>query len=148
MAIEYYLQRCHTPGTLLITEATFISPRGAGYNNIPMIQTPEQIESWRQIVAAVHGAGCFIALQQWCLGRAATPDVIRKEGAPFVSSSNVPIVAGSEAPRPLTVAEIKVLVDDYSQAARNFIEGAGGDAVEIHGANGYSMSCYLVLGPR
>ena len=32
---EYYSQRASVPGTLLITEATFISPRAGGYPNVP-----------------------------------------------------------------------------------------------------------------
>ena len=35
VAVEYYTQRCHTPGTLIITEATFISEAAGGYPNVP-----------------------------------------------------------------------------------------------------------------
>lgn len=34
---EYYSQRGSTPGTLLITEATFIAPQAGGYENVPGI---------------------------------------------------------------------------------------------------------------
>ena len=40
---EYYKQRGSTPGTLLITEATFISPQAGGYTNVPGIWSDEQI---------------------------------------------------------------------------------------------------------
>jgi NADPH2 dehydrogenase len=32
---EYYAQRASTPGTLLITEATFIAAKAGGYPNVP-----------------------------------------------------------------------------------------------------------------
>jgi NADPH2 dehydrogenase len=34
LAIEYYKQRTSVPGTLAITEATFIAARAGGYKNV------------------------------------------------------------------------------------------------------------------
>lgn len=79
-AREYYEQRASTPGTLLITEATFISPRAAGYRNVPGIWNTEQIKAWREITDAVHAKGSFIYVQLWALGRTAQPDVLKEEG--------------------------------------------------------------------
>ena len=45
---EYYAQRASTPGTLLISEATFISPQGGGYNNVPGIWNDEQVSAWKK----------------------------------------------------------------------------------------------------
>ena len=46
---EYYRQRGSTPGTLLITEATFISPQAGGYTNVPGIWSDEQISKWKEV---------------------------------------------------------------------------------------------------
>lgn len=81
-------------------------------------------------------------MQQWHLGRAATPDQLRLEGLEFVSASDIPMVPGDEKPRPLTLAEIKATVEDYAQSARNWI-AAGGDGIEIHMANGYLINQFL-----
>lgn len=72
-------------------------------------------------------------MQLWALGRAAVKDVL----APLdvVSASDIPFEGGA-VPRALTVEEIKQYVVDYATAAKNFVEKAGGDGVEIHGANG------------
>ena len=138
LATEYYTQRASVPGTLLITEATFISPRASGYANAPGIYNAEQIKAWRQITDAVHKKGSYIFCQLWALGRTAKPDIVRKEAGErwFASSSPSPMVAGGEAPRPLEEEEIWGFIGDYAQAAENAIE-AGFDGVEIHGANGY-----------
>ena len=48
---EYYRQRGSTPGTLLITEATFISPQAGGYTNVPGIWSDEQISKWKEVRA-------------------------------------------------------------------------------------------------
>ena len=49
LALEYYDQRASTPGTMLITEATFISPEAGGYNNVPGIYTADQIAAWKRV---------------------------------------------------------------------------------------------------
>jgi len=133
----YYQQRGSVPGTLLITEATFISPRAAGYNNAPGIWNQEQIAAWRCVTDAVHARGSFIFCQLWALGRVADPKVAAKEGITIVSSSATPVDATSPVPKELTREEIDAFVADYAQAARNAVHGAGFDGVEIHGANGY-----------
>ncbi|KAL9110498.1 MAG: hypothetical protein Q9227_005042 [Pyrenula ochraceoflavens] len=135
---EYYAQRASVPGTLLITEATFITPQAGGAAHVPGIWSPEQISAWKNVTQAIHEKESFIYLQLWALGRAADPQNLKAEGNfDYVSSSATPLSGkGSVPPRPLTVAEIKQWVEAYAQAARNAIE-AGFDGVEIHGANGY-----------
>ena len=48
-AAEYYGQRASTPGTLLITEATYIALRALAYANIPGIWSDEQIVGWKKV---------------------------------------------------------------------------------------------------
>ena len=141
----YYAQRACYPGTLLITEATFITARAGGFANAPGIWSPEQIDGWRLVTNAVHANKSYIFLQVFALGRTGNPDILQKSpGGPYsvVSSSPTPLVKGSSGkanspdPPPLTPAEIDEYVEDYATAARNAI-AAGFDGVEIHGANGY-----------
>lgn len=49
MMLTYYAQRASTPGTLIITEGTIISPRAGGCDNAPGIWSKEQIEAWRKV---------------------------------------------------------------------------------------------------
>ena len=46
----FYSQRGSAPGTLLITEATFIDPRAGGYDNAPGIWNKDQINAWHQVM--------------------------------------------------------------------------------------------------
>lgn len=85
----------------------------------------------------MHAKGSFIYLQLWALGRAASPDVLKKEGLPYVSSSDVQLDGKPIPPRPLTVEEIQEYIRAYAQAASNAVHRAGFDGVEVHGANGY-----------
>ena len=138
LATEYYTQRSSFPGTLLITEATFISPRASGYANAPGIYNKDQIQAWKNVTDAVHKNGGYIFCQLWAIGRVAHPEIVRKEAGEkwFASSSAVPLEAGTEEPRALEEDDIWAFIGDYAQAAKNAIE-AGFDGVEIHGANGY-----------
>ncbi|KAH9214508.1 NADPH dehydrogenase [Leptodontidium sp. 2 PMI_412] len=141
---EYYAQRASVPGTLLITEATFIAPKAGGYGNAPGIWSPEQIASWKKVTEAVHAKGSFIYLQLWALGRAASPDQLKKElgqDAQVKGASDIPFEGGA-TPTPLTEEEIKEYIGLYAQAAKNAI-AAGFDGVEIHGANGYLVDQFI-----
>ncbi|KAK5136019.1 Chanoclavine-I aldehyde reductase fgaOx3 [Meristemomyces frigidus] len=135
---DYYTQRACVPGTLLITEATFISPAAGGYANVPGIYNDDQIKAWKAIVDSVHAAGGVIYMQLWALGRAANPEVKNAESTgDVVSSSDIRMSDNSPVPRPLNEDEIQQYVKDYATAAKNAIEGAGFDGVEVHAANGY-----------
>ncbi|KZV68715.1 FMN-linked oxidoreductase [Peniophora sp. CONT] len=143
LAVEYYVQRASTEGTLLITEATFIAPQAVGYANVPGIWNDAQIAAWKKVTDAVHAKGSSIYMQLWAHGRAALPEVLEKGGYDLVSASDIPIQEGGPAPRPLRIEEIKEYVQLYAQAAKNAVHGAGFDGVEIHSANGYLLDQFL-----
>lgn len=108
MVKEYYAQRASVPGTLLITEATIISPPASGYPNVPSIFSDAQIAAWKEVVDAVHAKGSFLWLQLWALGRAASAEFKQANGTgDVVSSSDKPMSDNSPAPRPLTEDEIQ-----------------------------------------
>lgn len=144
MVTEYYAQRASYPGTLLVTEATFISPRAGGYSNVPGIWNQAQIAAWKKVTDAVHAKKSFIFLQMWALGRAAEEKVLKEElgeNGKVVSASAVGL-EGHATPVPLTEEEILEYVEEYKQAAKNAVE-AGFDGVEIHGANGYLLDQFI-----
>ncbi|KAI1361739.1 hypothetical protein F5Y08DRAFT_12007 [Xylaria arbuscula] len=136
MVAEYYGQRASVPGTLLISEGTFISPLDGGVPNVPGIYNDQQIEAWKKVTDAVHRQGSYIFCQLWVPGRAATRGFAETEGISIYSSSATPLNPGEIAPRELTVDEIQEKIDSHVRAARNAI-AAGFDGVELHGANGY-----------
>ena len=146
--VEYYRQRASAG--LIISEATAISPQAIGYNNVPGIYTPEQVEAWKPIPDAVHKAGGKILMQLWHVGRISHSLLQPGRQLPVSASA---ISAGEiintpeghkpmETPRALETREIAGVVDDYSKAAVHAIE-AGFDGVEIHGANGYLIDQFL-----
>jgi 2,4-dienoyl-CoA reductase-like NADH-dependent reductase (Old Yellow Enzyme family) len=137
LLVDYYQQRA-SPGGLLVSEATFISPLAGSYRQAPGIYTKEQIEQWKKVTTAVHNKGGVIFLQLWHLGRASRKHVVSASAIPMPGAGNI-------TPRALEVQEIKDLVQTYRQAALNAIE-AGFDGVEIHNANGYLLDQFVNSG--
>jgi N-ethylmaleimide reductase len=145
----YYTQRASAG--LIITEATQVMQSGQGYPLTPGIYTPEHVQGWKKITAAVHEAGGAIVLQLWHVGRISHPSYQPNGAAPVAPSAIKP---GSgevftyqgpkpfETPRALTEGEIGEVVAAYRHAARCARE-AGFDGVEIHGANGYLIDQFL-----
>ncbi|KAA1472895.1 FMN-linked oxidoreductase, partial [Dentipellis sp. KUC8613] len=129
-------------GGLLITEATAIAGKAAGLPNVPGIWSPEQIAAWKDITKDVHAHGAKIYLQLWAMGRAANADVLKAEGFDYTGPSPYP--HDGKTPRELTIPEIQEFVQLFATAARNAVEGAGFDGVEVHGANGYLIQQFLV----
>ncbi|KAF8190891.1 hypothetical protein BJ912DRAFT_316140 [Pholiota molesta] len=139
---EYYTQRASSAGTLLITESTIISRPGGGRDNTPGIWTKEQIAAWREIVDSVHAQGSFIYLQIRAMGRGADAAELAAKGLDLVGPSAIPIT-NRPAPRALTVPEIQQYVEDFGRAAKNAVDEAGFDGVELHFANGYLVDQFL-----
>ncbi|MGV2290610.1 alkene reductase [Trinickia sp. YCB016] len=149
----YYAQRASA--ALIVTEASQISPQGKGYSFTPGIHSDEQIAGWRLVTDAVHEKGGRIFLQLWHVGRLSHPDFHGGElpVAPSAVEFDGQIwkvdpatgqgaMVDSPTPRALTTEEVRQVVQDFRQAARNAMK-AGFDGVEIHGANGYLIDQFL-----
>ena len=153
IAVTYYAQRASAG--LLITEATAISQQGQGYSDVPGLYGTEQLDSWKKVTAAVHDAGGKIVVQLWHVGRVSHSDLQPDGGQPVAPSAitaktqtvliknGVPTFVDTSAPRALELEELPGIVHAYQAAARNAIETAGFDGVEIHGANGYLLDQFL-----
>jgi N-ethylmaleimide reductase len=145
---EYYRQRA-TAG-LIITEATNVSPWAKGYVRTPGVYTPEQVESWRPVVGAVHALGGKMFMQIFHTGRIALPDFLPGGARPFAPSAvrakgrNYTDEGMKEfvTPRELTREEIGQTVRDFATAAANAVS-AGFDGVELHAASGYLVQQFL-----
>ncbi|KAL9538178.1 hypothetical protein MBANPS3_011138 [Mucor bainieri] len=146
LQVEYYKQRASVGG-LLITEGTAISRLAGAYPRIPGIYNQEQIEAWKKVTSAVHAKGGVIFTQLWHIGRAGSknrnPNQEQVVGPSDIPCPGKDFAGGDyEIPRALTIDEIKAVINDYAQAARNAVE-AGFDGVELHGANGYLIDQFI-----
>ncbi|EQC26075.1 N-ethylmaleimide reductase [Saprolegnia diclina VS20] len=146
--VQHYADRASSG--LIITECTMITPNSSTFWTEPGVYSPEQLAAWKKVTDAVHAKGGTIFLQIWHGGRAAHPDLNR--GADNVAPSAIAIDGDTHGPngkvphavpRPLTLNEISDLVGQFATAAKNAVEVAGFDGVEVHGANGYLIDQFL-----
>jgi 2,4-dienoyl-CoA reductase-like NADH-dependent reductase (Old Yellow Enzyme family) len=146
LMVEYYRQRASAG--LIITEATGISREGLGWPYAPGLWSEEQVEAWKPVTGSVREAGGRIVAQLWHMGRQVHSSVI---GMQPVSSSatkspgQVHSYDGRqdfETARPLALAEIPRVIDDYRLASANALK-AGFDGVQLHAANGYLIDQFL-----
>ena len=153
---EYYAQRASAG--LLVTEATAISQQGQGYADVPGLYGTEQLDGWKQVTHAVHEAGGKIVVQLWHVGRVSHHELQPEGGKPVAPSAltaktktvlfrnGVPTFVDTSEPRALESEELPGIVHTYQAAARNAVDTAGFDGVEIHGANGYLLDQFLKRG--
>lgn len=144
----YYAQRASAG--LIITEGSQISPQAKGYILTPGIHSAEQVAGWKLVTDAVHEKGGRIFLQLWHVGRVSHPDLQPGGALPVAPSSVRPEgecytqegFKKMETPHALSIDEIRLVVEDFRNAARNALL-AGFDGVELHGANGYLLDQFL-----
>ena len=67
------------------------------------------------VVERVHKAESFIYLQIWALGRAGYAEVLKRDGFPHVSASDVEL-EDRGVPRPLTIPEIEHYISLFAKA--------------------------------
>ncbi|WP_345949537.1 alkene reductase [Mucilaginibacter sp. PAMB04274] len=146
---EYYAQRASAG--LILSEGTWVSPKSIGFINVPGIYTQEQVEGWKLVTKAVHDKGGLIFSQLGHIGSASHPDHLNGELPAGPSAINPQTKSFTPkgfkdtlTPRELTVTEIKQIIQDYKQAAKN-ARSAGFDGVEVHAQSGMLIPQFLSL---
>ena len=149
LMVEYYRQRAGAG--LIVSEGTAPSRHGIGYCRTPGIYSDEQIDAWRRVTGAVHGAGGRIVLQLMHCGRVCArlnkeetaetvaPSAVRAAGRLYTDAAGM---QECEMPRALTLAEIPGVIEEFARAARNSL-AAGFDGVELHCTSGYLPMQFL-----
>jgi NADPH2 dehydrogenase/N-ethylmaleimide reductase len=149
---DYYGQR--GGAGLIVAEGTWPSATGQAYCRQPGIATPAQIKGWQKVTEAVHAKGGLIVLQIMHGGRIGSHH-IKAPGTETVAPSAL-LAAGEvvtdnagmqpyDMPRVLETHEVKAIVQEHAQAARN-ARLAGFDGVELHCTSGYLPMQFLCSG--
>jgi len=134
---------------LVMTEMTDVSPEGRISKGCAGIWNDAQAESWKRIVAFVHGnSRARIGIQIAHAGRKGSCSLPWEGDAPLaeggwetIGPSAVPFREGWPAPREMTRADMDRVRDAFVAAARR-AESAGFDLVEVHLAHGYLLSSF------
>jgi len=49
LGLEYYTQRASVPGTLIVTEATYIAAKASGQKHAPGVWSDQQVAQWKRV---------------------------------------------------------------------------------------------------
>ena len=133
--VEHYAARAKGGVGLIVTEVTTVEPV---YTYLPgdmSICDDSYIPGWKKLTDAVHKYGAKILPQLFHPAYMAFPI----PGTPrLIAPSNVGPAYAKEAPRPVTIPELKAIIKQFGEAALR-IKIAGGDGVEIHAAHALSL---------
>lgn len=134
--------------SLIIQEATAVSPEGRISYADAGLWKDEQVKEWEKIVSFIHQQGALAGIQLAHAGRKASTQKpwdggkqipsSEANGWQTVSASAVPFHEGDEAPVALDKEGIKKVIADFVAAAKRAVE-AGYDVIEIHAAHGYLL---------
>ena len=133
--------------SMIIAEATSVSPEGRISPGDAGIWNDEQAKAWASIISFVHEQGSLITVQLAHAGRKASARIPWHEGPSAVAPEHggwQPLAPSAvafgdlNAPAEMTTADIARVIDDFAAAAGRSVS-AGFDAIEIHAAHGYLL---------
>lgn len=138
--IDYLAERAAGGAAMVTTEAFYVAKRFAGPNTVALDDN-QKIPMLAALCDAIHAKGAKLCVQLGCgLGRY---DGFGKGGEPPKTSSAIPTFAKPEIScAEMTQAEIGQVVREYEKAAQRVVR-AGGDAINIHGHNGYLIDQFM-----
>ncbi|MFC1917134.1 FAD-dependent oxidoreductase [Chloroflexota bacterium] len=142
--IDYYAERAKGGVGLIIAQSSQAMRIG---------RTPNRVGTWddkfipglARVAHEVHKHDAKIAWQVLYHGKLLLQwldQILRPWETRVLGPSAIPWVRTGTVPQEATVADIKYMVEEWSEAARR-VRDAGFDAVEVHGGHGYGMTQWL-----
>jgi len=127
---------------LIIQEATAVESRGRIGEQDLGLWDDAQIAPLARIVDFVHAQGAAMGVQLAHAGRKAWTRHKGRGPEPAVGPGSHPFDADFLPPRPLSPADIDVIVAAFAAATQRAL-AAGYDVIEIHGAHGYLLHSFV-----
>ena len=134
--------------SLIIQEATAVSPEGRITYADMGLWKDEQMDKLKQIVSFIHSQGALAGIQLAHAGRKASHQKPWEGGRQIHSDETngwqtfapgaVPFLEGTEAPVELDKQGIKKVIADFIAAAERCVK-IGYDVIELHAAHGYLL---------
>lgn len=137
--LAYVKERALGGWGLIITEICRVSAEAGHIKGLPGIYSAAQIENHKRVTQTVHEAGGKIAMQIYHAGWRAPS---RVTGVLPIGPSPIPAGDRFEMPREMTIEDIKNVIEQFSDAARN-AKIAGYDGVELHCGHGFLLGTFL-----
>ena len=133
--VEHYKLRAKGGVGLFVTEVVTVEPTYVYLPGDMSIYDDSFIPGWKKLVDGVHEYGALILPQLFHPAYMAFPI----PGTPqLIAPSFVGPHYAKEAPREVTIEELKVIIQQFGDAAYR-VKLAGGDGVEIHAAHAHGL---------
>lgn len=133
--IKHYEARAKGGVGLIVTEVTTVEPTYIYLPGDMSIHDDSFIPGWKKLTDAVHQYGAKVLPQLFHPAYMAFPI----PGTPrLIAPSNVGPSYAKEAPRPVTIEELHMIIKQFGEAAFR-VKQAGGDGVEIHAAHAHGL---------
>lgn len=133
--IQHYSAHAKGGVGLFVTEVCTIEPTYIYLPGDMSIHDDSYIEGWTKLYQEVHKYGAVLLPQLFHPAYMAFPI----PGTPqLIAPSHVGPYYAKAAPRPVTKEELKVIIQQFGDAALR-VQKAGGDGVEIHAAHAHGL---------
>ena len=133
--IKHYSDRAKGGVGLIVTEVVTVEPTYIYLPGDMSIHDDSFIDGWKRLFDEVHKYGTVLLPQLFHPAFMAFPI----PGTPqLIAPSNVGPYYARQAPREVTVEELKVIIRQFGEAAKR-VQIAGGDGVEIHAAHAHGL---------
>jgi len=133
--IKHYSDRAKGGVGLIVTEVVTVEPTYIYLPGDMSIHDDSFIDGWKRLYDEVHKYGTVLLPQLFHPAFMAFPI----PGTPqLIAPSNVGPYYARQAPREVTIEELKVIIRQFGEAAKR-VQIAGGDGVEIHAAHAHGL---------
>ncbi len=141
--VAFYRARAEGGTGMIIVEFCCVDgATGRSEHRQLTLENPTQVAGHQRLVKAITDAGSVACLQLQHGGQASKRDLVR-DGLP-IAPSDVPTRSDPTVlkARGMSENEIEELIESFGRAAELGVQ-AGYQAVELHGAHGYLLTCFL-----
>ena len=121
--VDYCEARAAGGAALLLLESMFVHPAGRNHRYQAGLHDDEVVPGYRRLIDACHRHGARVGAQLEFAGRETSAAIT---GTQPVAPSAVACAAltGGDVPRPLSIGEIRILVEAFGEAARRAVAAA------------------------
>jgi 2,4-dienoyl-CoA reductase-like NADH-dependent reductase (Old Yellow Enzyme family)/thioredoxin reductase len=137
--LQFYKLRAQSGVAMVITEGAYIHPTGKSYTNQLGIYNPILKPGLSMLAHEIHSAGAMAAVQLHHAGWRTKSSIM---GRSPLSSEAKSCYSGLPPSQEMTTLQAEQIISAFASAAL-LAKQAGFDGVDIHGAHGYLITCFL-----
>ena len=137
--LEFYRQRAHSGVSMVITEGAYVHPTGKAYSNQLGIYSSILKEGLEKLAETIHKEGAKACIQLHHAGWRTKSYIT---GRTPLSCEAAACYPSTPPAKELSEKQAWEIISAFANAAL-LAKESGFDAVDIHGAHGYLVTCFM-----